>query len=572
MMSNEIVQFDMEGALNTINYDFPNYTPTKDSLEFFALMRMVSGTDFEFDTPMAHYFLVDVLFGNVSKEQFPYSPEVQQTVSINDKRVAIVASRGLAKSTVVTCFYPIYCAIKGELPNGDKTRFHLLLGASAQGGAKVMSKAVQAMCEDSVFCKNFFEEMSFTETESRFVRAGTGKEKSRGFLVRYLGIGGNIRGNRDNYGERYDHAIMDDVILNTQAAYSDVQMGLLRELIASDLENGLVGGLRGRIFSVATPFRQGDPVVETLVGGGYTPVLLPICEKINVDTTAEEFKGAWPAMHPYEAVIRQYRQSIASNSTKSFNQERMLRIASEEDRMIPDHLIQWYRRSDIQKDLFSYNLYGTSDYTTTGHKGSDLSGQALWAVGSNSDYFLLDLTLKKQELDEQYRETVRMAGYWGRQGRTVEFGVESDGQQLGLIDGLKQRMVQYNEFFTIGRQRGAAHGKEGISSKAVGGNKHWRFRMMLPMFQNKKIWFPEELKDTPDMKELLEELKMTTYDGFGSKHDDGVDLISMMGAMEIMIPAKSTHDKFNLSSNGRGMWGDASYDDSSDLSAYSSYV
>ena len=566
---NNIVQFDMEGALDTIDYSFPNYAPSEDALEFFALMRLVEGADFEFKTPLAHYFLIDVIFGNVTASQFPYSKEVQETISINPNRIAIVASRGLAKSTVVTAFYPVYCAIKGKLPNGDKTRFHLLLGASAQGGAKVMSKAVQALCEDSVFCKSYFEEMSFTETESRFIRKGTGKEKNRAFLVRYLGIGGNIRGNRDNYGERYDHAIMDDVILNTQAAYSEVQMGLLRELISSDLENGLVGGLRGRILSVATPFRMGDPVVETLVSGGYTPVLLPICEKIGVNLTKEEFKGAWPAMHPYEAVMRQYKQAIASNSTKSFNQERMLRIASEEDRMIPDNLIQWYKRSDIQNDLFSYNLYGTSDYTTTGTKGSDLSGQAMWAVGSNSDYFLLDLTLKHQELDEQYRETIRMAGYWGRQGRTPEFGVESDGQQRGLIDGLKQRMVRYNEFFTIGRQKGAAVGKEGISSKSVGGNKHWRFRMMLPLFQNKKIWFPEELKDTPDMKELLDELRRVTYEGFGSKHDDGIDLISMLGAMEIMVPAKSMYDKVSTNNKGRSLWGNIEEDE---VSAYSSYT
>ena len=565
----DIKQFDMEGALDTIDYTFPNYTPSEDALEFFALMRLVEGADFEFKTPLAHYFLIDVIFGNVTADQFPYSKEVQDTISINPNRIAVVASRGLAKSTVVTAFYPVYCAIKGKLPNGDKTRFHLLLGASAQGGAKVMSKAVQALCEDSVFCKNYFEEMSFTETESRFIRKGVGKEKNRAFLIRYLGIGGNIRGNRDNYGERYDHAIMDDVILNTQAAYSEVQMGLLRELISSDLENGLVGGLRGRIISVATPFRMGDPVVETLVSGSYTPVLFPICEKIDINLTKEEFRGAWPAMHPYEAVMRQYKQAIASNSTKSFNQERMLRIASEEDRMIPDNLIQWYKRSDIQKDLFSYNLYGTSDYTTTGSKGSDLSGQAMWAVGSNSDYFLLDLTLKHQELDEQYRETIRMAGYWGRQGRTPEFGVESDGQQRGLIDGLKQRMVRYNEFFTIGRQKGAPVGKEGISSKAVGGNKHWRFRMMLPLFQNKKIWFPEELKDTPDMKELLDELRRVTYEGFGSKHDDGIDLISMLGAMEIMIPAKSMYDKVSTNNKGRALWGNIEEDE---VSAYSSYT
>jgi len=568
-MDKPVVKFDMEGALETIDYSFPSYTPSEDSLEFFTLMRLVEGSDFEFKTPLAHYFMVDVLFGNVTADQFPYSKEVQETIAINPHRVAIVASRGLAKSTVVTAFYPIYCAVKGVLPSGDNTRFHLLLGASAMGGAKVMSKAVQALCEDSVFCNNYFEEMSFTETESRFVRKGPGKEKSRAFLVRYLGIGGNIRGNRDNYGERYDHAIMDDVILNTQAAYSEVQMGLLRELIASDLENGLVGGLRGRIFSVATPFRLGDPVVETLTSGGYTPLLLPICESINVGMTKEEFKGAWPSMHPYEAVIRQYRQAIASNSTKSFNQERMLRISSDEDRMIQDNMIEWYSRKDLLKDIGAYNIYITTDFTTTSEAKSDFSALGVWAVNSNKDYYMVDLCVRKQGIGAQYEELFRMVNFWSSHGKAVEVGVEIDGQQAAHIFSLKEMMVKRSEWFSFARQKGAKLGKEGILSKSSGGNKHERFRFMLPHFQNHKFHFPNELRETPDMREALSQLKYTTYDGFGS-HDDFCDIISQIGMIDIIYPMVSPNSYTAASKRDRSIWDDMEASDSN-ISAYDSY-
>ena len=568
---NDIVKFDMEGALDSVDYSFPNYTPSKDSLEFFALMRLVEGTDFEFSTPMAHYFMVDALFGNLEQENFPYSEEVQKTITINPKRIAIVASRGLAKSTVVTAFYPIYCAIKGILPNGDITRFHLLLGASAQGGAKVMSKAVQALCEDSVFCNNYFEEMSFTETESRFIRKGTGKEKKRAFLIRYLGIGGNIRGNRDNYGERYDHAIMDDVILNTQAAYSEVQMGLLRELIASDLENGLVGGLRGRIFSVATPFRLGDPVVETLLSGGYTPLLLPICEKITEDTTKAEFVGAWESMHPYEAVISQYRQAIASKSTKSFNQERMLRISSEEDRMIPDHLLQWFDRTLTMKALQSYTLYVTTDFTTTSEAKSDFSALGVWAINSNGDWMLLDLCVRRQGIGEQYDELFRMVRLWSGKGAVLEVGIEVDGQQGAHIHALRSEMNKRNLYFTFARQKGTKYGgREGILSASTGGSKHSRFRMILPQFQNKKVFFAEQLKDTPDMTEALLQLKYTTYSGFGG-HDDFCDIVSQVGMIDIIVPSSDNLPSSTTDTKNESIWDDV-WDSSDNTSAYSSYA
>lgn len=63
--------------------------------------------------------------------------------------------------------------------------------------------------------------------------------------------------------------------------------------------------------------------------------------------------------------------------------------------------------------------------------------------------------------------------------------------------------------------------------------------MMLPMFQNRKIFFPEELRHTPDMIELMDEIRYTSYTKFNSKHDDGMDLLSMINALEVVYPAKN---------------------------------
>ena len=136
----------------------------------------------------------------------------------------------------------------------------------------------------------------------------------------------------------------------------------------------------------------------------------------------------------------------------------------------------------------------------------------MWAVGHNNDIFLLDLCLRRQEMEDQYNEVFRMVNYWTRHNsRGITAGIETDGQQKSHILALKERMIKRNEFFTIGSQKGAKIGSEGILSRLEGGSKHWRFRMMLPYFQNKKIWFPRELEDTPDMRELMDEIKYATY-------------------------------------------------------------
>ena len=562
-------KFDLDLALDSLDLTFNGYKPTEDSLEFFVIMRLVAGEDFEFSTPLFHYWLVDLMFGNIKREHYPYSKEVQDTITINPKRIAIVASRGIAKSTVVTAFYPVYCAIKGITPDGVKTEFHLLVAASQQGGGRVMAKAVQSLCEDSVFCQNYFESMRFTETESEFIRKGTTKVKNRVFLCRYIGIGGGIRGVRSNIGaERPDHIIFDDVILNSDTAYSETIMTSLRNTINADAINALKGGGRGKIFSVATPFHLLDPIIEMLTGGAYTPVAIPICENIYEGMPESEYVGAWPSMHPYHAVIEQYNSSIASNATREFNQERMLRISSAEDRMIQDEMIEPYSRKTLLKEIGAYNIYITTDFTTTSEAKSDFSALAVWALNSNKDFFLVDLCVKRQGIAEQYNELFRMVNFWSSHGKSVEVGVEVDGQQKAHLFALKEMMVKRSEWFTFARQKGAKFGSQGILSRSSGGNKHERFRMMLPQFQNHKVHFPVELEDTPDMKEARKQLKYTTWEAFGG-HDDFPDCISQLGMMELIFPMVSVGSFNAASTKDRSIWDDM--EDTSNVSAYSSY-
>lgn len=564
-------KFDLDLALDTIDLSFNGYSPSEDALEFFVLMRMVMGEDFEFTTPLFHYWLVDLMFGNITRDHYPYSKEVRDTITINTKRICIVASRGIAKSTVVTAFYPVYCAIKGRTPDGMRTEFHLLVAASQQGGGRVMAKAIQSLCEDSIFCQNYFESMRFTETESEFIRKGEGKVKNRVFLARYIGIGGGIRGVRSNIGaERPDHIIFDDVILNSDTAYSDTIMSSLRTTIKADAVNALKGGGRGKIFSVATPFHLLDPVIEMLTSGAYTPVAIPICEKIYEGMPRHEFKGAWESMHPYDSVTEQYENAIASNATREFNQERMLRISSDEDRMIQDGMIEWYSRKTLLKDIGAYSIYITTDFTTTSEAKSDFSAMAVWALNSNRDIFLVDLCVRRQGIGEQYEELFRMVNFWSSHGKSVEVGVEVDGQQKAHIFALKEMMLKRSEWFTFARQKGAKFGSEGINSKSTGGNKHQRFRMMLPLFQNAKIHFPYELEDTPDMKEALTQLKYTTWEAFGG-HDDFCDVVSQLGMIEIIYPMVSPGSYSSAGRDKDSIWADMRGSDDLSDSAYSSY-
>lgn len=131
-----------------------------------------------------------------------------------------------------------------------------------------------------------------------------------------------------------------------------------------------------------------------------------------------------------------------------------------------------------------------------------------------------------------------MVRRWGsKYGRHVYVGVEIDGQQQLNLHALKRQQLEYNTYFSFAKQVGSPYGKEGISRRQAIGAKHEQFMRVHPLFQQHKVFFPDQLKDTPDMKEVLDELNYITYESIGSKHDDALDCISMIAAMDVMYPS-----------------------------------
>lgn len=540
----ENAEFDLDGALDTYDPTFPRYTPSRDAIEFFILMRLVQGSDFEFDTPIAHYFMVDMLLGHITDPMmFPYSEEICRQITIDINALGFMASRGLAKSTVGISFFVVYSAIKGELPNGiGKVWFYLLIAASSKGGARVNALAVKAMCEESQYLNDYFEDMRFTETESEFVRKDpTGKvqKKDRSFLVRYQGLNTGIRGNR--YGERRPCAlIFDDTILNTAAAYSKVMMDNLHTVLHSDAVNALKGGGKGRVLLFFTPFHYGDVNTRAILTGAFTPVVIPMARHFEADGEIKvtDIESSWEAMHPRKSILSLITRAKKAKELKLFLQERMLRLTSGSERLVPDGCIQFCDMTPILKNLDAYNLYITTDFTTTSGEGSDFSGSATWAVNSNEEYFMLNLNLRKMGMQTQYDLVLHEADKYKRKGKNVEIGVEIDGNQAAHVFALEKMMRENGSFHSFAKQKGKLDSaQKGILSRSTGVAKHERFRIASQAFLQKKIWLPEHLKNSPDMKEFISQIKGATHEAF-TRSDDGPDLVTMLiVSMHVYYPS-----------------------------------
>jgi phage terminase large subunit-like protein len=247
----------------------------------------------------------------------------------------------------------------------------------------------------------------------------------------------------------------------------------------------------------------------------------------------------------------------------------MLRVSSDEDRMITDDMIQKYERKTILPNLAAYNLYITTDFTTTSEVKSDFSAMAVWAVNSNKDFFMLDLIVKRQTLTQQYEALFRLVNEWSSYGRSVEVGVEIDGQQRAHIFALEEMMRSRNEFFTFARQKGKPPTQKGILSRSSTGSKHERFRHIYPKMQNLKFYFAKEVLDSPDWREAEKQMKYTTYDGFGG-HDDFMDCISQLGLIDIIYPMVQAGSYVKAPKDTTGIWRNLYVEDKN--SAYDNYL
>ena len=577
------------------------YIPSEDAIDFMNFLRLVLGEEPENSNPKAHYFLIDCIF---QKEEVRAYFDVRNIdYDLNKNRLVVLCTREFSKSTLIGALLPLYLAHRGELPGFGTVNYALYVSDSMRNNVKTTMETIGSAYRESIFLQDEFESARLVQDEINFVRNPRTKREisiyneyvnnqkkkpdevpgrmKRSFAMKGLGASTGGRGSREGFF-RPQIVFLDDLLGNETDANSSIILDNIESTIESDILPAL-HGTKSFAIIIGTPYNKNDPVYKRIEDGSWLPIVFPKAESISADLRKEDFRGVWPDRHTYEACMRDFRRAQLAKDNgnpvpnRKLMQEYYLRIADEEDRLVPDSMLMWFNRQDIIDNAWQYNWYLTSDYTTTGSKGSDLSGCALWAVNSESDHFLVDLVLRKLEVETQYNETFAMVSQTSGYTRGVEVGVEVDGQQDLHILALKDRMPKKNIFFMFAKQKGAKPGaRPGIRSRLEGGNKHWRFRMMLPYFQNQKIWFANELKGSLDMNELLEEIKYTTYSGFGSSHDDGADIISQLGMMDIVYPAKNSEapkKKVGMKSNSINskIWGKKQNEDEN-ITAYDSYA
>ncbi len=495
---------DLDARLNKLDYSlfFDGYIPTPFAIEFINFIKLVNGSiGEENESPIIHYDMLDQI---VAGEDDMFS------------QLLFVAFRGSAKTTALHEYLILYIATYGRLPGMGDINVGMYISDTMENGIKSMRNNLQFRWDNSEFLQEYVPFAKFTDIRWEFKNADGKRLAYRGF-----GATTGVRGFKE-FGQRPTICGMDDLMSDKNADSATITKDI-KKIVYRAARQAMHPTKRLQIWT-GTPFNKADPLYEAAGSGAWRTRVYPICDKFPV--TKKEFHGGWPDRFPYEFVANEYKSLMLSGEIGSFNQELMLRITSDEDRLVQDNDIVWYSRDKVIQSKNRYNFYITTDWTTSDNKKADLATIGVWAYTNNRDWLLVDGVCKRQLMDQSIKDLFRFVAVY----HPLEVGIEINGQQQGFIQWIKNEMIDKNIFFNLAGKGNT----EGIRRNRA---KIENFKLVVPLIKSKKIWLPTEMKEHELVVELLEEFRYATAEEFKSKYDDAADMLSMILDIDAYKPS-----------------------------------
>lgn len=526
-----MTQIKVEDLLNDINYgENGDYVPSQFAIEFIEFIKLVNGAEGEsHKSPVVHYRMLDNL------------------IEDNGKDTINMCHRGMAKTTLLGEYLFLYLAVFGRLPNFGQVDLALYVSDSIENGVKNMRKNLEFRWENSEFLKKYIPTTRFTDVRYEFTNID-GKK----FIVKGYGAKTGVRGAKE-MGIRPQLAVLDDLVSDEDARSATV-IESIEATVNKAVEYALDPTKKKVVWS-GTPFNAKDPLYKAVESGAYNVNVYPVCKKFPCEP--EEFEGSWGDRFSYEYVLGQYNKAKQSGMSDTFNQELMLRIMSDDDRLIQDNEIKWYNYHDLVRNLGNYNIYITTDFATSEKTASDFSVISVWALNNNNDWFWVDGICKRQLMDANINDLFYLAAKY----KPMSVGIEVSGQQGGFIPWIQKEMMDRNCFFNLASENNSNN--PGIRPTT---NKMQRFNIVVPWFKAGKMYFPKNMEQSAPMRQCMDEIKLVSPSGFKSKHDDFSDTISMLALMNTWVPGEGQV----LIEHSNGLWGEDEYEED-DLS-YQSYL
>lgn len=499
----ELQKKTLDEWLDDVDYsDFDSYVPSEFALMYLQFIKLVNGKEGEQNkTPVIHLKMLDKLVSG-------------------NRRIANLCFRGAAKTTLFFEYLTLFIAVMGGIPGfGDITGM-IYVSDSMDNGVKSARKNIEYRYWNSEFLQHWLpsDGVKFTDSYIEFLSKGGHR-----LGVKMFGAKTGIRGTKI-FGKRPTLAVLDDLVSDDDAK-SKASMSAIKDTVYKGIDYALDPRKRMIVFN-GTPFNLEDILIEAVQSGAWDVNVWPVCERFPCER--HEFVGAWEDRFSYDFVKDQYEMSVLTGKVEAFQQELMLRISSEENRLVQDHELLWYKRNELLARKDNYNFYITTDFATSDKQSADDSVISVWAYNEAGNWFWVDGTANRQTMDKTMDDLFRFARIYKPQS----VGIEVTGQQGGFIQWIQAEMLRRNTFFNLASSEKS--GQPGIRPMQ---NKLTRFNMVVPWFKTQRMWFPEELKTGHVMVgKMMTQIRLATSNGLKGK-DDIIDTISMLAFLKPYAPS-----------------------------------
>ena len=496
----------VEAYLNSTDYAYdPTYIPSAFALEFVSFIKLVNGAQGEeHKTPLVHLRMLD-------------------TITNGGTNIVNLCHRGIAKTTVMGEYLFLYIAVYGELAGFGRVNLALYVSDSIENGVKNMRKNLEFRWEKSAFLQKYLPRAGVRFTDIRWEFKNI---DGKMFIVKGYGAKTGVRGAKE-MGQRPELAVLDDLISDEDARSATV-ISAVEETVYKAVNYALHPDRQMIIWS-GTPFNARDPLYKAVESGAWEVNVFPVCE---VFPCAEaDFRSSWPDRFTYAYVKKQYDKAVLVGKVDTFNQELMLRIMSDEDRVIQDSDIGWYRRDAVMRNKGRFNFYITTDWATSIKEKADYSVTFVWALNNVGDWLWVDGRVRRQLMDKNVDDVFEFAQIYKPQA----VGIEVNGQQAGFIPWIQNEMMDRNIYFNLASNQKS--GEPGIR-RDTQATKFESFMVMVPMYKARKMFYPVEKKMEPELLQAISELGLVAVGGFKSKNDDTLDATSMLGVLKTWRPSQ----------------------------------
>ena len=499
-----LLKQELDGWLDQVEYGSLNsasYMPSQFALTFMNFIKLVNGSGGEsHPTPPVHLKMLDKVI-----EPSAY--------------IANLCFRGAAKTTLFMEYFTLFLATFHYLPNFGAVEGLIYVSDSMDNGVKSARKNIEFRYNNSEFLQQWVPEAKFTDNYMEF------KNKSGEILgVKMFGAKTGLRGTKI-FGKRPTVAILDDLVSDDDAN-SRAAMMTIKDTVYKGVNHALDPTRRKVIFN-GTPFNKEDILIEAVESGAWDVNVWPVCEKFPC--TKAEFSGAWPERFSYDYIQSQYDLAEKTGKLAGFYQELMLRISSEDERLVQDSEIRWYERTRVMANKSNFNFYITTDFATSKKQTADYTVISVWAYNANGDWFWVDGICARQTMDVTINDLFRFV----QEYRPQQVGIETTGQQGAFIKWLQQEQINRNIWFSF-----ASSEKSGDPGIRPITDKLSRFNLVVPWFKAGKMHFPTEMKTTTVLGHFMQQIRLATTSGLKGK-DDCIDAISMLGFLKPWKPSEA---------------------------------